>query len=89
MQVDTTGPALRSNMGGGVLLDRLKVQLGPELRTVYPVVMNFAISGEVGLLFSELGIGGILARRPSLTQQSCEHKAPGVLEFDSLSLLLS
>ena len=32
-----------------VVLRGLKVQLGPDLRASYPVVMNFTIGGEVVL----------------------------------------
>ena len=38
-----------SSSSSDVTLDGLKVQLGPDLRAVYPVVLNFGVSGEVEL----------------------------------------
>lgn len=32
-----------------VVLQGLTIQLGPDLRTTYPVVMNFNISGQVDI----------------------------------------
>lgn len=36
-------------MAQRVLLQGLTIQLGPDLRTTYPVVMNFNISGQVNV----------------------------------------
>lgn len=36
-------------MAERVVLQGLTIQLGPDLRTTYPVVMNFNISGQVNV----------------------------------------
>ncbi|KAK9804274.1 hypothetical protein WJX72_004315 [[Myrmecia] bisecta] len=44
-QVDTL--ALQPGVADQLSLQGLKLHLGPELRVVYPVVMNFGISGDI------------------------------------------
>lgn len=39
----------RAQLPIAVRLRALKLQLGPELRMVYPLILNFAVSGELEL----------------------------------------
>ncbi len=41
---DSSPPA---TVADNVRLDRLRLQLGPELRAMYPVVLNLGISGDL------------------------------------------
>lgn len=73
-----------------VTLDRLALQLGPDLRAVYPLVMNFSVSG--GLEASgpahpeQLAVTGVL-RLPSgdvnlvATQLALDRDHPNVITF--------
>lgn len=40
---------VQPGMAERVVLQGLSIQLGPDLRTTYPVVMNFNISGQVNV----------------------------------------
>ena len=40
-------PAVAEHMMGMLMLQGLTIQLGPDLRTVYPFMMTFNVSGQV------------------------------------------
>ena len=42
-------PLVQPAVAERVVLQGLSIQLGPDLRTTYPVVMNFNISGQVNI----------------------------------------
>ena len=43
------GEAAQSAVSSAAALDGLRLHLGPELRAVYPVVVNLGLSGDVVL----------------------------------------
>lgn len=48
-EVEAVEAMVEETAGPNVTLDALALQFGPDLRAVYPLVMNFAVSGEVAL----------------------------------------
>ena len=44
-----TGEASLQPMAQALCLDGLKIHLGPELRAMFPVVLNMGISGDIEL----------------------------------------
>jgi len=47
VEKDTEEVQIKPNIGIG--LSDLKLVLGPELKIVYPLILNFAVSGELEL----------------------------------------
>ena len=46
-EVEAVESIVEDSAGSNAVLDGLAVQFGPDLRAVYPLVMNFGISGEL------------------------------------------
>ena len=57
----TSAASVTGTPGGGVSFQGLRVRLGPELRVVYPLLLNFGIAGELEVTGSA---GDAAALRP-------------------------